>query len=105
LYLPPPGYYQNDAGDVVPKTTPNSSTPASTSILSGIANGAISSYVKGATNKFSGLKWIANSTIEDWVFIVLGLLLIAAGIFAFKQTQTIIQTASKAGSKIAEVTG
>jgi hypothetical protein len=44
-----------------------------------------------------------SSLIENIVFAVLGILLIAAGIFSFKTSQTIVQVAGKAASKGAEL--
>lgn len=40
---------------------------------------------------------------EDFVFIIAGLILIAAAVFSFKGTQTVIETATKGAAKAAEV--
>ena len=49
--------------------------------------------------------WL-TSHAEDFVVVIVGLILIAAGVFAFKESQTIIQTVGrgvKAGASIAAV--
>jgi hypothetical protein len=75
---------------------------------SGLAAGANSTYSaptnilqKGA--QLFGLSGTSGISLEDIVFVLLGLLLIAAGVFAFKSSQTIIQTAGKYASKASEV--
>lgn len=60
---------------------PTSTTSLSSSISSGVGN-AIKNFL------FPGTSGIG---LEDIIVIVVGLLLIAAGIFSFKQTQTVIQ--------------
>lgn len=44
--------------------------------------------------------WIM-SHLEDFVFILIGLILIAAGVFSFRGTQTVIKTAGKAAAEVA----
>lgn len=48
-------------------------------------------------------KHVFGVALEDVVVIVVGVILIAAGVFSFKQTQTVIETGSRIGRKIAEV--
>lgn len=45
-------------------------------------------------------KWI-QAHVEDFVFIIAGLILIGAAAFSFKGTQTVIETATKAAAKVA----
>lgn len=83
----------NIAGDVATGSTVSSAaTNAGTAISNGIT-GAVKSF-------FGNLTF----TLEDFLFIFIGTLLIAAGIFAFKSTQTVIQTGGKLGVKAAELT-
>lgn len=57
-----------------------------------------SSTTPAAASKSGGLG------LEDIIFIVLGLMLVAAGIFSFKSTQTVVETAGKMSAKAAELT-
>jgi hypothetical protein len=75
---------------VTQTSTPN--TQASSIPLIGKVTGAVKSYIG-----------IPNFTLEDTIFILLGLLLIAAGIFSFKESQTVVQTLGRAGKKAAEM--
>jgi hypothetical protein len=95
-----------------PLTTPISQiaadgnlTSGNTYAMPGLDNPNTDSIVQKAQNYF-GLtgfpKWIVGNE-ENIIFIVVGILLIAAGLFAFKQTQTIIQGATKVASKGAEL--
>jgi uncharacterized membrane protein len=108
LYVPPVGTYQNDAGQIVSKSTPNTTLPATAptslateqSTLSKIGTALSSSLnpLAGVGNLLMGNG--ANSTfhlpsLEDVVVIIVGFVLIAAGVFAFKSTQTIIQTGGR----------
>ena len=99
-YLPPKGYYQNDAGAIIPNSAVNtpgasssaaSSTPWYTSALN-----AIKGYetAKGAT---------VNRGLEDYVFIVLGLIVIIAGVFGLEGTRSIIVNTGKAAAKAGEL--
>jgi len=67
----------------------NAGALSSSGIFSGISNSVQSIF--------------SPSNIENLIFVLLGLLLIAAGIFSFKTTQTVITTAGKYGAKAAEV--
>jgi hypothetical protein len=44
--------------------------------------------------------WIM-SHLEDFVFILIGIILIGAAVFSFKGTQTVIKTAGKAAAEVA----
>ena len=40
----------------------------------------------------SFFKGLASKSLEDYVVIILGIILVAAGLYAFKTTQTVINT-------------
>lgn len=66
---------------------------------------ATSSYLSGnpTTGWIANIeKWITSHT-EDVVVVIVGIILVASGVFAFKQTQTVINLGAKVGKKIAEV--
>jgi hypothetical protein len=96
---------QNDAGQVVPIGASSTSSTPVTPTSSTPSLGAVAKAALTAVNPFSGAFGLPD--LEDTIFVVLGLLLIAAGLFAFKGTQTIIQrgasVASKVGKASAEV--
>ena len=104
--LAPPVYAQpyNPNGGAISIPTPQkppvapsvSSTPPVPATKSQAANTASS---LGGT--ISSIWGILTGNVENGVFVVLGLLLIAAGVFSFKTTQNVIET----GSKIATVAG
>ena len=48
------------------------------------------------------LPW-SGIDLEDTIFIVVGLILVAAAVFSFKGTQTVVQSVSRTASKAAEV--
>lgn len=64
-------------------------------------NKAASALNSATSSGGSLLKSILDIDLEDLIFIVLGLLLIGAGIFSFKQTQTIIREGGKAAATAA----
>lgn len=66
------------------------------------AEGAAIGAAKSATGVLSALK---SRSLEDYTVIIVGLLLVAAGLFAFKQTQTLITTIGKTARNAAEVSG
>lgn len=76
--------------------TPSSAAASST-------NAAASNVVTATTGVLTSIWNIVTGNIENGIFVVLGLLLIAAGIFAFKPTQTLAVNAGKLGAKAAEV--
>lgn len=76
--------------------------------------------IKSAVNSIASLasleQWASNLvtrntspntgiTLEDIVFVIVGLILIGAGVFSFKGTQTVINTVTKTAAKAAEVAG
>jgi hypothetical protein len=75
-----------------------------TPIASARTSGATSSISSKVASFFSGGSGFTLPSLEDSIFILLGLLLIAAGVFAFKTSQTIIQTAGKLSTHVAEAT-
>lgn len=79
----------SDAGNST--STTGTTAPASTS-------SATSSGVLGSVYSF------LTGSVESVIFVIIGLLLIGAGLYAFKTTQTIIQTGGKIAKTAAEVT-
>jgi len=78
----------------------SSSTSSPVSAISSLASSA-----SGASSALSSITSIFNGfTLEDFVFIAVGILLIAAGLFAFKTTQNIIEVTTSAAKRAAEVT-
>lgn len=71
-------------------------TPATPATPANVSN-------PSATTVSSLLGGFHLPSLEDTVFIVLGLILIAAGVFAFKSSQTIIETAGRFGARASEV--
>lgn len=86
-------------------------TPVSTAPKSGIAGwlnkgmNALDSVTgaPNADNPTGGQKSVLGIHLQDVVVIIVGIILIAAGLFSFKQTQTIIQTGGKIGKRIAAI--
>jgi hypothetical protein len=52
----------------------------------------------GLSNKYT--TWISDH-VEDVLFVIVGLLLVAAALFSLSGTKTVIQTATKAAAKFA----
>lgn len=65
------------------------------------AASAINSVTGSGSSSGGLLKSILSIDLEDLIFIILGLLLLAAGIFSFRQTQTIIREGGKAAATVA----
>jgi hypothetical protein len=70
--------------------------------------GAVNGTVNGVTSTVSGAtggssKGITGHSLEDFVTIVVGLILIAAGVFSFKSAQTVVNTSIKVAKRGAEV--
>ena len=120
LYIPPNGFYQNDGGQLVPNSQANTPTPSATSQSSsgGLGSGILGTplsmldnlygFIPGVSeitgNVVSGAsKQLFGISLEDWVIIVVGLVLIAAGLFAFKTTQTVVTTVGRAAKRGAEI--
>lgn len=92
--IPQPIAPVRTTGTAAPVTPAATTTPTvSTGVIS-----ALGTYLGFPTTNVSGVNTSSNFLTRG-VFIALGMMLVAAGIFAFKQTQTVIQTAGK----IAEV--
>jgi hypothetical protein len=93
LYVPPVGTYQNDAGQIVSKSTPNvSSTPSTVPSL----------WKQLATGTGQGAGFHLPS-LQDATVILVGLILIAAGVFSFKTAQSIIVNTGKLAAKTSEL--
>ena len=106
LYLPPSGYYQADDGSIVPMNTPSSTAAKTTTPSSGSGGlfdpSAALQKAKaflGLANSASGLATGGKYTLEDTLFLVIGLILIVAGIFGFEKTATVIQTVGSTTAK------
>jgi hypothetical protein len=97
FFVPPSGTIQNNAGAIVPANTPTAA-PVTTPIPA-----AVSSAASSGKNAILSIWGIITGNVENGIFVLLGLLLIAAGVFAFKSTQTIAVSAGKLGAKAAEV--
>lgn len=100
----------------VPSSTPLSSIPSGTTsnapqtgILGALNKGmnALDSFTgaPNADNPQGAQKSAFGVSLHDIVVIVVGIILIAAGVFSFKQTQTVIETGTRVGRRIAEVAG
>lgn len=70
---------------------------AGSSLGSAVKSGVLSSIVPGLGSITSSLG------ISDWIFVALGLLLIAAGIFSFDKTRNVIIAGSKMATRAAEI--
>jgi len=94
--------------------TPTTTAASSTTQAATSSPGLISSVTQsiGALAKLE--QWASNLvtrtttpntgiTLEDIVFVIVGLILIGAAVFSFKGTQTVIDTVTKTASKAAEV--
>ena len=77
------------SGGTLP-TSSTTSAPASSS--SSILNYLNPAYVGTKVANALGAN-VTNLSIEDYIFIVLGLIVIIAGVFGFDKTQTVIQSA------------
>lgn len=91
-----------------PVQTGYNSNAGSGGILSSIQNqyAATKAKVLGSTQNSmftTGTGILGGYTLEDAVFIVLGILLIAAGAFGFKQAQSIVTNVASGAKKVAEV--
>lgn len=118
FYQPPPGYYQDNNGNLVSNGTPShtfatpsgvSTSTASTglgsdgSLLGGIQDArksllplvtSVAGVGVSVDNYLS--KKIFGIGLEDFIFIAIGIILISAGLFSFKQAQTVINTGARA---------
>jgi hypothetical protein len=89
-------------GPAATVSSPSSPAAAASSSGSGTSSGAIGTLAKWAAGLVTGTSSGSGFTLEDFVLIVLGLLLIAAAIFGFKGTQEAIQNVSRGATKAAE---
>lgn len=80
-------------------TAPSSPTVVPTTPTASASPSAASS----ATGVLTSIWNVITGNIENGIFVILGLLLIAAGIFAFKTTQTVVQVAGKAATRATEL--
>jgi hypothetical protein len=107
-YLPPTGYYQNDAGALVPMNTLSAGSQAAPSTSSSSSP----SWLNYLNPTYAGTK-VASLfggsasalTIEDYVFILLGVVLIIAGVFGFDKTQSVIVSAGTTAAKTVKGAG
>jgi len=94
-------------------TVPSSSSSAAAPSTSSAGSGRAASlgidpsgnpYVATSPGGYSNsvTQWI-GAHVEDFVFIIIGILLIGAGVFAFKGTQTVVENAGRVAGKVAEV--
>lgn len=91
----------------VPGTSSSAAAPSSAGSGIAAARGIDPSgnpYVATSPGGYSNsiTQWI-GAHVEDFVFIIIGILLIGAGVFAFKGTQTVVENAGKVAGKVAEV--
>ena len=86
--------------------TPAASSSTSTGIVSGLAQsiGSLAKLEQWASNLVTrNTAPNTGITLEDIVFVVVGLILIGAAVFSFKGTQTVIDTVSRTAAKASEV--
>ena len=79
-----------------------SATQASTSSVSNTGSGILGSAWAAAKTAL-GFGTITNAQVENIVFVVVGLILIIAGVFSFKATQQIAVNVGNAAKTAAEV--
>ena len=82
-------------GQTIPTAAASSSSSGGVGQMAQKALGAITKAI---------LPW-SGIDLEDTIFIVVGLILVAAAVFSFKGTQTVVQTVSRTASKAAEIAG
>jgi hypothetical protein len=102
FYTPPVGTYQSNTGAVVPNTTLSSTFPTAPTLVSP-STASSAATASSSPGIVATAKHAISSNLENIIFILLGLMLIAAGIFSFKSTQTIISTTGKYAAKAGEV--
>jgi hypothetical protein len=98
------------SGQIIGTAPPSSSAAASSSSSGSGRAGSLgidpsgNPYVATSPGGYSNsvTQWI-SAHVEDFVFIILGILLIGAGVFSFKGTQTVVENAGKVAGKVAEV--
>lgn len=116
VYAPNQNYGSSIASILgVPSSTPLSQIPSGVPSSTAPQTGILGALNKGmnALDSFTGAPNVDNPqggqksafgvSLHDIVVIVVGIILLAAGVFSFKQAQTVIQTGTKYGKKAAEV--
>lgn len=86
--------------DIGTSGTPTPATVATTPTASTASSGITGLIAKVANATSSSIFGIS---LEDIVFILVGLILIAAGVFSFKSTGSVINVVTKGAKKAAEV--
>lgn len=84
-------------------TIPNVASPSVPTTGSNPTASTTAGAIDTGTGVLTSIWSVITGNIENGVFVVLGLLLIAAGVFAFKSTQQAIGTAGRLGARAAEV--
>lgn len=69
--------------------------------VSSLINSAQSAVSGAASGWLASLESYLASHAQNVVLVVIGIILIAAGLFSFKQTQTVVNTASRVGKRVA----
>lgn len=88
----------------VAASAPTAATPATSPSAAQAPTAPGAATATGSSTGLLSSLWATiTGNVENGIFVILGLLLIAAGIFAFKTSQTIVQVAGKAASKGAEI--
>ena len=80
------------------QTAPNAASAATAA-----SSPAATSSAASSTGVLTSIWNVITGNIENGIFVILGLLLIAAGIFTFKTTETVVKVAGKAATKATEI--
>lgn len=115
-YVPPAGMMQNNAGQVVPispaqtfasptsTATPTTNSTPQQLTYDDLKNIAINGgQGKSLLDKAMEKAGFSLPSLEDTIFIIVGLILIGAGVFAFKQTQSVINIATGAAKGVGKI--
>lgn len=101
---------QQEIDAAKPSSNQTTETPKTTSGIGDVIGGAVSGITGGIISPGTGNAILhpidtATSLIftSRLIFLVIGLLLVGAGLFQFKTTQTVIETGTKAVKKGAEL--
>ena len=86
-------------GQVINQNGSSVNNVSSTNLLTDTYNRTKAALSSQAGGSFFGIKF----TLEGAVIIIVGLILIAAGLFSFKQTQTLITTVGRTAKRGAEI--
>jgi hypothetical protein len=96
------GQSANAISDILNSTQQNPSTQTMPQSSESLMDSLTSPFTQGVNTLSSIGKFTSSITLENIVAIIVGLILIAAGLFSFKTTSTVIQTVGRAavsGSK------